>query len=96
MDHLHAEVQNHLGRLQAKITKFAERRGICASEHFDFSRTLAALSWPDRCRLRILLESVRIHVADAALQKAFDLMIQLAEAAWIDTVQNSASPESRH
>jgi putative transposase len=69
---------------------------VIARRLLDVSRTLAALSRMDRCRLRILLEGVAIHARDPAFRKAIDVMLRLAKDAWVDTSPNSEAAPSRH
>jgi hypothetical protein len=80
-----AEVAYHLTELQAKIDKYAAEAGVSALDRLDLRTTLAALSWPDRRHLGIVLGGARALADSPAQQEAISQMLRLATEVWTDT-----------
>ena len=81
---LPSTISYHLSLLNLKIDEIAERAGITPSARCDLETCLAALPWRDRRRLRLILESVRVHAASSTLQDAVRMMLGLAAQVWAE------------
>ena len=79
------EVAHHLTVLTSKIDDIAQRAGVSAVDRLDLEVTLAALPWPSRRRLGLILESARVSTNDQAIQKAVAVMLELAADVWART-----------
>lgn len=74
----------HLSILHTKVDDIAERAGVSASERHDVESSLAALPWPARRRLGLVLDSVEVHAHDPALHEAVRTLRLLAAKAWAE------------
>jgi hypothetical protein len=84
-DHSFNPVAHHLTALSAKVDEIAERAGVSAVARLDLAATLAALPWPDRRRLGLILESARVGTTSAAVREAVAVMLALAAEIWART-----------
>jgi len=80
-----AEIAHHLSALSAKVDEIAWRAGVSASERLDLETTLAALPWPERRRLGLILESGRVSATSEAVRDAVEVMLGLASEVWART-----------
>jgi hypothetical protein len=80
-----SHVADHLSTLAAKVDEIAERAGVSAVARLDLETTLAALPWPDRRRLGLILESARVSTTDEGVQEAVEVMLDLAADIWART-----------
>jgi hypothetical protein len=53
-----------------------------AAARSDLEATLAALPWPDRRRLGLILESARVGANSEAVREAVEVMLGLAAEVW--------------
>ena len=88
-DPFSSRIAAHWGELAAKIDEIAERASVPVSDRMSLETTLAALPWPERRRLRIILESVKVQANTEDLQTAVNMMLKLAGEVWA-----SAPPQS--
>jgi hypothetical protein len=79
------EIAHHLSALAAKVDEIAWRAGVSTSERLDLEATLAALPWPERRRLGLILESARVSANSEAVRDAVEVMIGLASEVWART-----------
>jgi hypothetical protein len=84
-NHSFSHVARHLGALAAKVDEIAQRAGVSAGARSDLETTLAALPWPDRRRLGLILESARVGTTNEAVQEAVEVMLRLAADVWART-----------
>lgn len=84
-DPFSSRIAAHWGELAAKIDEIAERVGVSASDRMSLETTLAALPWPERRRLRLILESVKVQATTEDLQTAVNMMLKLAGETWAST-----------
>jgi hypothetical protein len=84
-DHSFSHVARHLSALATKVDEIAHRAGVPAVARSDLEATLAALPWPDRRRLGLVLESARVGTSSEAVQKAVNVMLALAADVWART-----------
>jgi hypothetical protein len=80
-----SHVARHLSTLAAKVDEIAQRAGVSVTARSDLEATLAALPWPDRRRLGLILESARVGTSNEAVQEAVELMLRLAADVWART-----------
>jgi hypothetical protein len=80
-----SHVANHLSALAAKVDEIAQRAGVSAVARLDLETTLAALPWPSRRRLGLVLESARVSTSDKAVREAVAAMLALAADVWART-----------
>jgi hypothetical protein len=80
-----SQVAEHLGALASKVDEIAHRAGVSAVTRLDLETTLAALPWPSRRRLGLILESARISSNDTAVREAVAVMLALAAEVWART-----------
>jgi hypothetical protein len=78
-------VAGHLSALTEKVDEIARRAGVSAVSRLDLETTLAALPWPSRRRLRLVLESARVGTSDKAVGEAVAVMLALAADVWART-----------
>ncbi|MBM1173625.1 hypothetical protein JQC81_22140 [Microvirga arabica] len=78
-------VADHLIALTEKVDEIAQRAGVSAVARLDLDTTLAALPWPSRRRLGLVLESARVGTNDKAVQEAVAMMLALAADVWART-----------
>ena len=71
-------VADHLTALTDKVDEIAQRAGVPAVARLDLETTLAALPWPSRRRVGLVLESARVSTSDKAVQEAVAVMLALA------------------
>jgi len=81
-NHSSNHVARHLSALATKVDEIAQRAGVSAVARSDLEATLAALSWPDRRRLGLILESARVGTNSEAVQEAVRVMLALAADVW--------------
>jgi len=81
---LPSTISFHLSLLNLKIDEVAERAGVAPSARCDLETCLAALPWRDRRRLKLILESVRVHADSPALRDAVRMMLGLAAQVWAE------------
>jgi hypothetical protein len=79
------KVAGHLGALATKVDEIAQRAGVSAVQRLDLESTLAALPWPSRRRLGLVLESARISSNDTAVRESVAMMLALAADVWART-----------
>lgn len=79
------EVALHLSALTTKVDEVAERAGVSAAARLDLETALAALPWPDRRRLGLVLESARVGANSEALRTAVEMILRLAADIWART-----------
>jgi hypothetical protein len=84
-DHSSHKIAEHLGALATKVDEIAQRAGVSAVARLDLETTLAALPWPSRRRLGLILESARISSNDTAVRESVALMLALAADVWART-----------
>lgn len=84
-DYPSSHVARHLSALAAKVDEIAQRAGVSATDRADLEATLAALPWPDRRRLGLILESARVGTTSEAVQSAVGVMLALAADVWART-----------
>jgi hypothetical protein len=82
-DHSSQKVAEHLSALATKVDEIAQRAGVSAVARLGLETTLAALPWPSRRRLGLVLESARISSNDTAIRESVALM--LAAEVWART-----------
>jgi len=80
-----SQVAEYLGALAGKVDEIAQRAGVPAVTRLDLETTLAALPWPSRRRLGLILESARISSNDTAVREAVAVMLALAAEVWART-----------
>ncbi|MBQ0820811.1 hypothetical protein KBI52_11400 [Microvirga sp. HBU67558] len=80
-----AEIAHHLSALSTKVDEIAKRAGVSASERLDLETHLAALAWPERRRLGLILESARVSANSEAVRDAVAVMLGLASEVWAKT-----------
>ena len=78
-------VAGHLSALTEKVDEIAQRAGVPAVARLDLETTLAALPWPSRRRLGLVLESARVGTSDKAVREAVAVMLALAADVWART-----------
>lgn len=78
-------VAEHLSVLTEKVDEIAQRAGVSAVSRLDLETTLAALPWPSRRRLRLVLESARVGTSDRAVGEAVAVMLALSADVWSRT-----------
>ena len=78
-------VAEHLSALTEKIDEIAQRAGVSAVARLDLETTLAALPWPSRRRLGLVLESARVGTSDSAVQEAVTVMLDVVADVWART-----------
>lgn len=78
-------VAGHLRALTEKVDEIAQRAGVSAVARLDLETTLAALPWPSRRRLGLVLESARVGTSDKAVREAVAVMLALAADIWART-----------
>lgn len=81
-DPFSARVAAHWGQLAAKIDEIAERAGVAARDRLTLETTLTALPWPERRRVGLVLEGVRVQAVSEDLRTAVDRMLKLAGDVW--------------
>ena len=72
----------HLSALTAKVDEVAARAGVSAFDRLALDTALAALPWPERRRLALVLESARVSADSAALQTAVEMILERAADIW--------------
>jgi hypothetical protein len=87
-------VAEHLSALTEKIDEIAQRAGVSAVARLDLETTLAALPWPSRRRLRLVLESARVGTSDQAVGEAVAVMLDMAADVWARTPPPDVSGRS--
>lgn len=80
-----SHVADHLSALASKVDEIAQRAGVSAVARLDLETTLAALPWPSRRRLGLILESARVSASDTAVREAVEMMLALAAEVWTQT-----------
>jgi hypothetical protein len=75
----------HLSTLTAKVDEVAERAGVSASDRLSLETTLAALPWPERRRLGLVLESARVGAQSEFLRTAVGMVLERAARVWART-----------
>ncbi|KFG67302.1 hypothetical protein JH26_24900 [Microvirga sp. BSC39] len=80
-----SHVAEHLSALTEKVDEIAQRAGVSAVARLDLETTLAALPWPSRRRLRLVLESARVGTGDKAVGEAVAVMLALSADVWART-----------
>jgi hypothetical protein len=88
-------VARHLGALVAKVDEIAQRAGVSAVARLDLETTLAALPWPSRRRLGLILESACISSNDTAVRESVAMMLALAAGVWARTPPPDESGNDR-
>ncbi|EIM26846.1 hypothetical protein MicloDRAFT_00033970 [Microvirga lotononidis] len=78
-------VAQHLSALTAKVDEIAERAGVPSVQRSDLEITLAALPWPDRRRLGLILENARVSAMSESVRDAVEVMLRLAADVWART-----------
>lgn len=78
-------VAEHLSALTEKIDEIAQRAGVSAVARLDLETTLAALPWPSRRRLGLVLESARVGSSDRAVREAVTVMLDVVADVWART-----------
>ena len=78
-------VAQHLSALAAKVDEIAERAGVSIVQRSDLETILAALPWPDRRRLGLILESARVSATSGSVRDAVEVMLRLAADVWART-----------
>jgi transcriptional regulator with XRE-family HTH domain len=68
--------------------ELAERAGVSAHERLGLERMLAALPWPERRRVSLLLRGAQAQSENPALHRAVDLVLEVASEVW----NNAADP----
>jgi hypothetical protein len=79
------QVAEHLGALATKVDEIAQRAGVSAGARLGLQTTLAALPWPSRRRLGLVLESARVSTNDKAVREAVAVMLDVAADVWAKT-----------
>jgi len=87
-------VAEHLSALAEKIDEIAQRAGVSATARLDLETTLAALPWPSRRRLRLVLASARVGTSDKAVEEAVAVMLALSADVWARTPPPSETDRS--
>jgi hypothetical protein len=87
-------VAEHLGALTEKVDEIAQRAGVSAVARLDLETTLAALPWPSRRRLGLVLESARAGTSDKAVCEAVAVMLDMAADVWARTPPPDVSARS--
>jgi hypothetical protein len=95
------DVVHFIGALQAKIEEVAERAGVSAHERLGLERMLAALPWPERRRVSLLLRGAQAQSENPALHRAVDLVFEVASEVWnnaprAEPAPGDPVPEARH
>ena len=80
-----SHVAEHLSALAEKVDEIAQRAGVSPVARLDLETTLAALPWPSRRRLRLVLESARVGTSDKAVGEAVGVMLSLSADVWART-----------
>ncbi|MBB3018958.1 hypothetical protein FHR70_002012 [Microvirga lupini] len=80
-----SHVADHLSALTEKVDEIAQRAGVPAVARLDLETTLAALPWPSRRRLGLVLESARVGTSDKAVREAVAVMLAVAADVWART-----------
>ncbi len=75
----------HLSALTAKVEQVAERAGVSASDRLSLETALAALPWPERRRLGLVLESARVGAESEFLRTAVGIVLERAARVWATT-----------
>jgi len=89
-----SHVADHLSALTEKVDEIAQRAGVSAVARLDLETTLAALPWPSRRRLGLVLESARVGSSDKAVREAVAVMLALAADVWARTPPPDGSGRS--
>jgi hypothetical protein len=89
-----SHVAEHLSALAEKVDEIAQRAGVSAVSRLDLETTLAALPWPSRRRLRLVLESARVGSSDKAVEEAVAVMLALSADVWARTPPPAESSSS--
>ena len=76
------DVAYQLSVIQAKVDEIAERVGIPAHERLSLESTLAAMPWPTRRHLGLVLQGMRVHTENPALVQAVNMVLSLAAQVW--------------
>ena len=84
-DFTSGQVADHLSALATKVDEIAQRAGVSAVARLDLQTTLAALPWPSRRRLGLVLESARVSTSDKAVREAVAVMLDVAADVWAKT-----------
>jgi hypothetical protein len=84
-DHSSRNVALHLSALTAKVDEVAERAGVSASDRQSLDTALAALPWPERRRLGLVLESARVGAQSEFLRTAVGMVLERAARVWART-----------
>jgi len=80
------DVACQLSVIQAKVDEIAERVGIPAHERLSLESTLAAMPWPTRRHLGLVLQGMRVHTENPALVQAINMVLSLAAQMWNNRV----------
>ena len=86
------DVAHFIGALQAKIEEVAERAGVSPHERLSLERMLAALPWPERRRVSLLLRGAQAQSENPALHRAVDLVLEVASEVWNNAPEAAAAP----
>jgi hypothetical protein len=70
----------------------AERAGVSAHERLGLERMLAALPWPERRRVSLLLRGAKAQSENLALHRAVDLVFEVASEVWNNAPESGAAP----
>jgi len=84
-DRSSSHVADYLSVLATKVDEIAQRAGVPAVARLDLETTLAALPWPSRRRLGLILESARVSTNDRGVREAVAVMLDLAADVWART-----------
>lgn len=80
-----SDVAFHLSALTAKVDEIAQRAGVPDAARADLETALAALPWPERRRLKLILESARVGANSEPALKAATAIVELAADVWART-----------
>ena len=80
------DVACQLSVIQAKVDEIAERVGVPAHERLSLESTLAAMPWPTRRHLGLVLQAMRVHSENPALVQAVNMVLSLAAQVWNNRV----------
>jgi hypothetical protein len=86
------DVAHFIGALQAKIEAVAERAGVSARDCLGLERMLAALPWPERRRVSLLLRGAKAQSENPALHRAVDLVFEVASEVWNTAPEADPTP----
>ena len=84
-NHASGNVALHLSALAEKVDEVAARAGVSALDRLNLETALRALPWPERRRLRLILESARVSANSEARRAAVDMILQMAAEIWART-----------